>query len=66
MDDSQELHDEQDKEIQQRIEKLSQSAADQFVLSNRDHLDVMSLYKIYQRGYRDAIMDVVIRGRTSI
>jgi len=66
MDDTQELHEEREKEIKERIENLSQSAADQFMLSHRDHLDVMSLYKIYKRGYRDAIMDVVIRGRTSI
>jgi hypothetical protein len=51
------------KQAQQRITKVAEIAADKFVANYRHGLECMSLHQAYKRGYRDALTDLMIKGK---
>ena len=50
-------------QVQEKLERLAEAAADQFVMSKRESLDIMTLHHAYRKGYQDALMDLIIKGK---
>ena len=62
-DEEEAFHHMEMQQAEQALDKLSEAAADQFVMSKRDTLDIMTLHDAYKKGYKDALMDLMIRGK---
>lgn len=63
MSEEEEFRAMEQKEVEQRIEKLAEAAADKFVDNARHSLDILTLHQAYKRGYRDALLDLIIKGK---
>jgi hypothetical protein len=50
-------------QIEERILKLAEVEADKFVANSRYSLDILTLHQAYKRGYANALLDLVIRGK---
>jgi hypothetical protein len=61
--EDQEFRDMEMKQAEERIAKLAELAADKFVDSHRHSLDILTLHQAYKRGYRDALVDLIIKGK---
>ena len=61
--EDQEFRDMEMREAEERIAKLAEQQADRFVDSHRHSLDILTLHQAYKRGYRDALVDLIIKGR---
>lgn len=68
MSEEEEFRAMEQKEVEQRIEKLAEAAADKFVFVDnaRHSLDILTLHQAYKRGYRDALLDLIIKGKKFI
>lgn len=54
------------KQAQEQITKLAEIEADKFVDRARHSLDILTLHQAYKRGYRDALTDLMIKGKELI
>ena len=63
MSEEEEFRAMEQKEAEARIEKLAELEADKFVDSARHSLDILTLHQAYKRGYRNALVDLIIKGK---
>lgn len=61
--EDQEFREMEKREAEEKITKLAEVAADKFVHGHRHSLDILTLHQAYKRGYRDALLDLMIHGR---
>ena len=61
--EDQEFRDMEMKQAEEKIQRLAESAADRWVQNYRFGLDTLTLHQAYKRGYRDALLDLIIKGK---
>jgi len=50
-------------QAEERIIKLAELEADKFVDNSRHSLDILTLHQAYKRGYANALLDLIIKGK---
>ena len=66
MEEEEYFWEQEKKSLEDRINKMAEAAADQWIENARNSLDILTLHQAYKRGYRDAMTDVVFKGKNNM